>query len=96
MEDVLTTFTLESPGNSVGTWLLSAGFSAAAPCQIRQLSTGSNACAFTTQYFTPTLGGTYEFGQSEAPLDTVMLQGYRRPVAERRAVRAGLDRLDRR
>lgn len=40
---------------------------------VTNFETGDNKFDFTTQFFTPNSSGQYFFGQSEAPVDTVMI-----------------------
>ena len=71
---VVTEFTLEEPGNTVQQWSLSADrLGAAQLSNPSSLATGGNTYAYVVEFFTPQTSGSYSFGQTAAPLDTVMI-----------------------
>lgn len=73
--DVLTTFSLTSTGGaSIQSMSLNTmTMGNAVLSNPSSLAVGENLFYYATQYFTPTIGGTYQFGQSSAPVDTVLI-----------------------
>jgi hypothetical protein len=78
-----TYFSIDRSNASVGTMNLS---SAALPLgNLQELASGSNPYKYATVSFTPTTSSLYTFGQTSAPVDTVMVlyQGAFNPASPR-------------
>ena len=80
LSQVTTVFTLDSDNSSIqefgtnfsnlGTTNFNAFYD---PDDDTTFESGPNVFSYATQFFTPTVSGNYIFGQTEAPVDTVMI-----------------------